>query len=319
MRGVRVDGARVGCATRAAVGLTVGLLALSAKSYALPIPEVSVTVVAAYNSVMNVQTISDPQLAAPPDAQVGQDPQQALARGSASMTGQPQLRSAVMVQEAGPALNPLDYARASSTTSIVTNWMATSSDPTLSGASIGADLVFNGSLSGGFAALRTPSAYAEVNAYLYVDLGGGYESVFDAHGRLQNSVLTATSNWSGDWQRGRGPQCEQINAPNAACLNFSESLTDLLVVPLNQVFTVQLVLNTQAAVPVLDGELTIQADFFNSGGFDLSTSTPGVLLAQVTSPTASIPEPGTVLLLVFGFVGLGAQALGFRDRTQVVA
>jgi hypothetical protein len=300
------------------VALGVGALALPAKTYALPVPEVSATVWATYNSVSDASTVTDPLLAEPTNALVGSSAQQALARASASMTGVPQLRSAVLVEEAGPRLDPLDYARATATSTIVTNWRATSSDPTLSGASIDANLIFNGVLSGGISALRTPAAYAEVNAYLYIDSGTGYAPAFSAHGRLQNNALSATANWSAHWQQGQGPECEQAGGGprNAACLDFSELLSDLFVVPLNQPFAVLLALNTQAGVPVLDGELTIQANFFDSGGFDLSTSTPGVTLAQLTGPSANpVPEPGTLLLLASALVGWGAQAWRSRHRT----
>jgi hypothetical protein len=82
-----------------------------------------------------------------------------------------------------------------------------------------------------------------------------------------------------------------------------------------QVFVVDLMLQTGANGQILDGEYLAHADFFNSGGFQLSLGDiPGLTLTQIRR-VDNAPEPGISTLVA---AGLGLIEW-FRRRCQASA
>lgn len=82
-----------------------------------------------------------------------------------------------------------------------------------------------------------------------------------------------------------------------AILNYDREFENIATLPIGTPFDIQMSL-TNSTTGVLGLTGSAWSDFFNSGSFVLSTSTPGVTIQQVGGPGAAIPEPGTFALLL---------------------
>ena len=298
-----------------AVALTLGA---TPEAWALPAIGASADVSAQWGSlpvVMNSAT--DPLVAQPADAvrldpltnAPGTDPRDmvagAWARASASAfpaPGEKSLHSASFVNEAGPA-GSLSM-QAVSTASVVTQWVVTTDGSVAStSAPLAATLGFDGYLFGINGIYWLTTVDATMNVYLNVAMS----TVFEGGGQYardinisQDRILTTSGGFLGEFQTSR-----HAGVPlNGAWIDFNQSFDDLFVVNVGDVFLVELILETRAQGLITDGETLANANFYDSGNFQLSLGDlPGLTLTQIPVPEAEINVMLAIGLGLMGWTG----------------
>lgn len=309
-----------------AVALTLGA---TPEAWALPAIGASADVSAEWGSFpVVVNSATDPLLAQPPDAvrldplnnAPGTDPRDmtagAWARASASAfpaPGEKSLHSASFVNEGGPLDDPPKAMEAVSTARVVTQWVVTTDGSFAStSAPVAATLGFDGYLFGA----NGPKWLATVEATMNVYLDGAMSTVFQGAGQYardtsisNDRILTTSGGFLGEFQTSR-----QDGVPaNGAWIDFDQSFDDLFVVDVGDVFLVELILQTRAQGLISSGEALANANFYDSGNFQLSLGDlPGLTLAQIP-----VPEPGVSIMLVIG-LGLMGWA-GRRSKPRGTA
>ena len=198
-----------------------------------------------------------------------------------------------------PSTAPPGGVSAKTTARQATQWMATSSDPNVTTVGIDVLAFFDGTLlTGDFAGVGAGDLVARVDASLHADTAAGDLYDFVATAALDDVTgFSASANWSGDFT-------SSVNATGSvrqSTVDFQEFIDDAFFVNVNEVFSWEVVLETSgfAAGPF---ELWAIADFFNTGGFDLSVDTPGVSLEQV----GVIPIPAALPLFATACALFGA-------------
>jgi hypothetical protein len=100
---------------------------------------------------------------------------------------------------------------------------------------------------------------------------------------------------------------------NGAWLDFNQSFDDLFVVDVGDVFLVEVILQTRAQGLITSGEALSNANFYDSGNFQLSLADlPGLTLTQIP-----VPEAGINIMMAIG-LGLMGWA-GRRSKPQGAA
>ena len=163
-------------------------------------------------------------------------------------------------------------------------------------------LSFDGTLS----AFNFGHPFSEVTATMNVYQGGVMTTVFQGGGRLEYDIEFQDYDFvdSGDF-------LGRFIVPGAAYLSFDESYDDFFSVNVGELFEVELILTTHAGSPVVYGESEADADFYNSGGFSLSTGEVGGLTLSQIIP---VPEPEFYSMLA---AGLGLMSFVARRREFV--
>ena len=153
---------------------------------------------------------------------------------------------------------------------------------------------------------------ATVEATMNVYVNGAIASqVFHGYGQFETvqggggRFLTTTDGFLNRFETTR-----RNGVPaSGAWLDFNESFDDLFIVNVGDVFLVELTLQTRAHGLIIDGEMLVNSNFYDSGNFLLSLGNqPGLTLTQIP-----VPEPGIHTLMA---IGLGVMGWAGRRRKQ---
>ena len=184
-------------------------------------------------------------------------------------------------------------------------------------APVDARLSFDGTLfaQNGFRGMPFSEMSATMNFYR----SDGMTTVFEGAGlmaanvdglNLRNNRLTTSGDFLGLFSFPGGTS-------SRASLAYDENFAGLLNVIVGELFEVEVILMTHVHGLIADREANARADFYNSGGFQLSLGDQsGLTLTQVLTQVGAVPEPETYAMLL---VGLGLMGFGGRHRKQKTA
>jgi hypothetical protein len=192
----------------------------------------------------------------------------------------------------------------------ITHHVATSADPSILHAVIDLTASFDGSLF--VAESGNADGFASVTAVLIASTATSATTVLNANATLFKNALSFGFVPSGTpaW---RASFVEMTSAPSVLDeryfeTNYVEAFASVLTVPIGETYAIDLQLFTQASTPDAVNAWAI-ADFLASGGFEMSTSTPGVTLVALSAP---IPWPAPIWLWL-----AGGACLAFARRCEV--
>jgi hypothetical protein len=142
------------------------------------------------------------------------------------------------------------------------------------------------------------STLAQAEAQVFAHTAAGPRvTVFNESATLTPEGFNATPGWSGSWQFPVPPFTTFFPNSSKAQIDHLASVSGVLTVTLGEVFATEMVLRTKARSGFVGTiwagtDQCATADFFNSGYFELTTSTPGVVLVPVDESGQPIPPPG---------------------------
>ena len=195
---------------------------------------------------------------------------------------------------------------AEATARTVTHWLVTASDPSITTVGIDVFAFYDGTLvTGDFAGVAPNGLIAAVETQLNAFDANGQIYGFQLNAQLEDSAgLSASSGWVGSFTN----SSSEFGSVKTATVNYSDFFNDAFTVNIGDTFAWESILATSGFATAAF-ELWAIADFFNTGGFELSVNTPGVQLVQVNA----VPLPAGLSLLLSA---LGITPLCRRHRPR---
>jgi hypothetical protein len=190
---------------------------------------------------------------------------------------------------------------ASSTAQRVTYHRAISADPSVTHASIDFTVSYHGSLF--VAESGNADGFASVSAALLASIATSTTPtiVFNANATLFKTGLTfgfvpsGTPMWRASFVEMTSPPAVHEER-YFEMMAYTESFMNAFTVPIGDTYAIDFRLATEARTPDAVNAWAI-ADFLASGGFEMSTSTPGVTLVALSAP---VPWPAPIWLWLAG-------------------
>jgi hypothetical protein len=183
------------------------------------------------------------------------------------------------------------------------------------------DLAIDGSLlySNNNSGASLDDIRSSVRMQITVHGTGGSQSPFDGTAKLATStndsppVLTRMGSWS---DSGRDGDFTVVGCTRFSCqidVDATISLPDTLSVDFGESFAVEVQFITTAHI-FRGGEVSAEADFFNTGSVTLSTDTPGVTIEAAPDLPTPVPAFGGPALITISLLLMASAAIAQRNR-----